>query len=301
MKKYNIGISSCLLGNKVRFDGGHKKHKIINDELSKYFSFMPFCPEVAIGLGVPRQTIRLVERENIIEVVNPKTNETHSKKMRHYAHSVSNQDFDGFLFKKDSPSCGAFRVKTFHPNGQRLHVNGIGAFAEQIMKNFPNMPVEEEGRLNDLGLKNNFINRVIMYGDLKEIESISELIQFHAENKYTLYSYNQLLSKELGRIIASNKKNDNFLDTKSHYLDLIMQGTIKPPKKGNQINAMLHIFGYLKKELDYKEKAEFLRFVEMYNKNEVPIIAPLSILRFLIKNKGNTYIKNQSYVSLEIN
>ena len=223
MKKYNIGISSCLLGNKVRFDGGHKKNKIINGELLKYFSFLPFCPEVAIGLGVPRQTIRHVERENIIEVVNPKTNENHSKKMRHYAHSISNQEFDGFLFKKDSPSCGAFRVKTFHPNGQKLHSNGVGAFAEQIMKNFPNMPLEEEGRVNDIGLKNNFINRVIMYGDLKEIKSIHELIQFHAENKYTLYSYHQLLVKDLGKIIASNKKNSDFSEIKSYYIENIMK------------------------------------------------------------------------------
>lgn len=140
-----------------------------------------------------------------------------------------------------------------------------------------------------------------MYGDLKEIKSIHELIQFHAENKYTLYSYHQLLVKDLGKIIASNKKNSDFSEIKSYYIENIMKRTIKPPKKSNQINAMLHVFGHLKKELNYQEKTEFLRFVEMYNKNEVPIIAPLSILRFLIKNKGNTYIKNQSYVSLEIN
>lgn len=300
MKKNYIGISSCLLGNKVRYDGSHKRNRIITEELSHFFKFQPFCPEVAIGLGTPRPTIRLIERENIIEVVNPDTQEKYSKKLKHYAQSISKQDFDGFLFKKDSPTCGAYRVKVYHPNGHRLHTNGQGAFAEQFMKNNPNIPVEEEGRLNDIGLKNNFINRVILFGDIKNVLDIQELINFHTVNKFTLYCYNQILVKELGRLIATNKKI-SFDSIKEHYIDILMQGTIKPPKKGNQINSMMHMMGFLKEVLSKKEKEDLLRLINLYNDDQVSIMVPLSILRFLINSKGTQYIKNQSYISLELN
>lgn len=300
MKKNYIGISSCLLGNKVRYDGSHKRNRIITEELSHFFEFQPFCPEVAIGLGTPRPTIRLIERENIIEVVNPNTQEKYSKNLKHYAQSVSKQDFDGFLFKKDSPTCGAYRVKVYHPNGHRLHSNGQGAFAEQFMKNNPNVPIEEEGRLNDIGLKNNFINRVILFGDIKNVNNIQELINFHTVNKFTLYCYNQILVKELGRLIANNKKTA-FDSIKKHYTDILMQGTIKPPKKGNQINSMMHMMGFLKEVLSKKEKEDLLRLINLYNEDQVSIMVPLSILRFLINSKGTQYIKNQSYISLELN
>lgn len=302
MKKMNIGISSCLLGNKVRYDGSHKKNRIANGELSKYFEYKAFCPEVGIGLGIPRPTIRLVQEEDMIEVINPDTKESFTQALKGFAHkSMSSiEELDGFLFKKDSPSCGAFRVKTYHTNGNRLHSDGIGAFAEEVMNRFPNMPIEEEGRLNDVGLKNNFIYRTMIYKELKEVSTIKELIDFHSEHKFSIYSYGQYLVKELGQIIASNKKDSDFKEIKELYMKFIMQKTIKPPKKGNQVNAMLHVLGYLKNELKQKEKAEVLRLIEMYNNNETSIMTPLSVIKFLIKNNGNEYIKKQSYMKMEL-
>lgn len=299
MSNIKIGISSCLLGNKVRFDSGHKKNAYVNNVLNKHFDFVAFCPEVAIGLTIPRKPIRLIQRKDIIDVVEPNSGDSYLEKLQNYANTIHTGELDGFIFKKDSPSCGVYRVKTYHENGNKLNNNGVGGFSEQFIKNFPNIPIEEEGRLNDNNLRDNFIQRIFLYNEVKTIYCIYDLIEFQRRHKFIFYSYNQKLAKELGRIVAGYRSNDSFLDLKENYVSLLMKGTIKPAKKSNQINAMLHILGFLKTSISKEEKKDILRLIERYREGTVDILEPLTILKYLVRHNGNEYIKEQEYIKKE--
>lgn len=299
MANINIGISSCLLGNNVRFDAGHKRNAYINNVLSKHFDFKSFCPEMAIGLPAPRKPIRLVDKNDIIDIIEPSSGESYLTKLQNYANEMHPSELDGFIFKKDSPSCGAFRVKTYHENGNRLHNDGVGGFAGQFMKNFPNIPVEEEGRLNDLELRNNFIQRVFLYHEIKSIYSINELIQFHTRNKFIFSAYHQIFAKGLGRLIASYNPEKSFLELKEEYVELLMIGTKRPPKRTNQVNAMFHILGYLKHSISKEEKKDVIGLIEKYREGKIDIVEPLSIIKYLVRHNGSEYIKEQEYIQRE--
>lgn len=300
MSKLKIGISSCLMGNKVRFDGGHKNSKHVQALLSEHAEFKTFCPEVAVGMTIPRPTIRLIKKEDVIDVVEPKSGKSYLKDMLDYADNVDFSDLDGIIFKKDSPSCGAFRVKVYSEKGNKLEISGEGAFAGKIMKRYPDIPIEEEGRLTNPLLKDNFINRVTLFSEVKKVDSISALILFHSRNKFLFYSYDQIFAKELGGFLASYKKGTDFDFFKSLYISLMMQKTEKPPKKSNHVNAMMHIYGFIKNSLTKEEKQSVAELIMSYNNNKSDLIEPLSVLRFLVKHKGNEYIKAQSFLSNEM-
>lgn len=301
MANIKIGISSCLLGNKVRFDSGHKQNSYVNKILSNHFDFVAFCPEVAIGLPIPRKPIRLVQKENIIDVIEPNSGTSYLEKLEKYANSLHPQSLDGFIFKKDSPSCGVYRVKTYHENGHKLHSDGVGGFARQFVKNFPNIPIEEEGRLNDPNLRDNFIQRVFLYSELKRIHSINELIEFHTRNKFIFYSYHQELSRELGRLVAGYTTTHSFLELKEKYIEIMIKGTFKPPKKSNQVNAMFHILGFLKNDISKEEKKDVSNLINDYRLNKIDILEPLSVLKYLVRHKGSDYIKEQNYIVNDLN
>lgn len=297
MSKIKIGVSSCLLGNQVRFDGGHKKNKILLNEFADFLEFKPFCPELAIGMTIPRKPIRLIQKENIIDVVDPTTNKSYLKDLQEHANSIKTSDLDGFVFKKDSPSCGAFRVKTYHENGHKLHADGVGGFAKEFIKNNPNIPIEEEGRLTNQTLKDNFIQRVFLYHEIKKAETIKDLIEFHSNNKFLFYSYNQELSRSLGRLIGSYKKRLNFDNLKEEYILLMMKGTEKAARKSNHVNALIHIYGFLKKKLTPEERNDVLKLIDDYKNNKTTLVAPMSVITFLSKNKSVDYINKQTYIS----
>lgn len=301
-QKITVGISSCLLGNHVRHDGGHKHHSFITGTLGEYFEFVPFCPEVGAGLGTPRPPIRLVGDEQAVRIVGSKDPDLDvtddlvgfcESKMPEIA------PLGGFILKKDSPSCGMERVKIYNDKGHPAH-NGSGVFAKMILENYPNLPVEEEGRLGDARLRENFIERIFIYQRWREMMesglTVSGLMDFHARHKLNFMSRHQDKVRELGRLAAS-ANSDNLNQVASDYFDLAMKTLKNLATVKNHVNVLLHAMGYLKRELDGDDKQEMLETIESYRLMQVPLIVPITLIRHHFRRSPHPYIENSWYFS----
>ncbi len=302
-EKIQLGISSCLLGEKVRFDGGHKKDGFIVNHLAPFCEFQGFCPEMAIGLGVPRETIRLVMNEDEeIRVVGTKNPDLDVTDKLHRSASEQQgwvQDLQGYIFKKDSPSCGMERVK-FYKNNHPMRKGGVGQFAAVIMQNNPLLPIEEEGRLNDYPLRENFFQRVYIY---REWQMLSQnltprgLVEFHSRIKYVLMSRSQTLYRELGRVIANIPKK-GLREFAENYMAQVMQGLKKVSTRKNHVNVLQHIQGYLKKHIESDDKFELNALIDEYRRHKIPLIVPLTLLRHHFRKNPDDYIANSWYLNL---
>lgn len=297
-----VGISACLLGHKVRYDGGHKRSKYCLNVLSDCFEFKPFCPEVSIGLTTPREAIRLVgsaESPRVLGTKDPSIDVT--DKLKNYADEVSaaQTDLCGYVLMQGSPSCGMERVKVYHENGMP-NVAGSGAYAAQLMRNNPALPVEEEGRLNDPVLRENFITRVFAYYNWQQevmaSPSLHEVIQFHSRHKYQLMAHSYEGYKVIGKYLATEAA-DAPLDTvlNKYILDLMTFLKSKANRK-THTNVLMHIMGYLKKDIDADTKQDLLEAIEQYRTNEVNLVVPLALLKHYLKRFGSEYIQSQAYL-----
>lgn len=300
MKKIQIGISSCLLGENVRFDTGHKRNTYITKVLSQFFEFRGFCPEVSIGLGVPRQTIRLVlEHDQIKCVGNKDKNLDVTEPLYQSAEDQKHwhQELSGYILKKDSPSCGMERVRLY--KGDTPDRIGVGLYAKRLMENFPHLPVEEEGRLGDPILRENFIQRVFIYhrwNTLKE-EGITwkNITEFHAQHKYIFMSHNQTDAKAIGGWLA----NSHLLpieEASTIYLSKIMTLLKKRASKKGHANTLNHLQGYLKKSLSKEDKQELVDTINKYREGLLPLIVPITLLRHHFMHHPDEYITNSYYM-----
>ena len=299
MKKIPIGISSCLLGEQVRFDGGHKRDAYIVGTLSAYFEFHPYCPEVAIGLGVPRPSIQLVKIGDAISCVGVKDPTLDvTDRLRDFAaqQKDSHAKLCGYILKKDSPSCGMERVKVYA--GKQPHRNGFGIYAQEMMRNNPLLPVEEEGRLGDPGLRENFIQRVYVYYRWQQLLvnglSAQSLTRFHARHKLIIMSHADY--RELGQLLAGLTK-DNLLQVAEQYISLLMITLKTIVSRNSHVNVLQHIQGYLKKELSADNKAEMCEIIDRYRAGEMPLIVPLTLLKHHFRKYPDTYIADSYYMS----
>lgn len=299
MKKIPIGISSCLLGENVRFDGGHKCDAYIVGTLGAYFDFRPFCPEVAIGLGIPRPTLHLLKIDNTIRCVGVKKAENDvTDRLREYAQQQkpAHAELCGYILKKDSPSCGMARVKVFS-NGQPWR-EGVGIYAEEMIRNHPLLPVEEEGRLGDPGLRENFIQRVYVLHRWQQMlaEGLTpcSLTTFHARHKLIIMSHGDY--SELGRLLAGVTK-DNLTTVAEQYIAQLMPLLKTIAGRANHVNVLQHIQGYLKRELEPDDKAELCEIIELYRDGVVPLIVPLTLLKHHFRKSPDPYIENSYYMS----
>ncbi|MGZ8151529.1 MAG: YbgA family protein [Methylovulum sp.] len=299
MKKIPIGISSCLIGEHVRFDGGHKRDSYIMGTLSEYFDFHAFCPEVAIGLGIPRPTIHLVKKDNEVRCVGIKNPELDvTERLQDYAEQQTplHADLCGYILKKDSPSCGMARVKVFNNNLPQR--DGVGIYAQILLRNNPLLPVEEEGRLGDAGLRENFIQRVYVLhrwkSMLAEGLTASKLTRFHARHKLIIMSHGDY--REMGQLLAGATK-DNLPVVAEQYILLLMQLLKIVVNRSNHVNVLQHIQGYLKKELDSEDKSELCEIIERYRNGEIPLIVPLTLLKHHFRKSPDPYIEDSYYMS----
>lgn len=299
MKKIPIGISSCLLGHNVRYDGSHKRDAYITGTLSEYFDFRPFCPEVEIGLGTPRPTIHLVRVNGEIRCIGVKNPEIDvTERLRDHAGQLAAQHADlcGYILKKDSPSCGMERVKVYADNIPRR--DGVGIYAETMMRNNPLLPVEEEGRLGDAGLRENFIQRIyVLYRwklMLAEGLTARSLTRFHARHKLIIMSHGDY--RELGQLVAGAAQ-DNIEQVADRYILLLMTTLRKVASRSNHVNVLQHIQGYLKKELSADDKAELCEIIERYRQGELPLIVPLTLLKHHFRKTPDPYIDESYYLS----
>jgi uncharacterized protein YbgA (DUF1722 family)/uncharacterized protein YbbK (DUF523 family) len=295
-----IAISSCLLGENVRFDGGHKRDTWIIGPLGEYFDYRPVCPEVAIGMGIPRQPIRLVgdpDAPRAVGVKDPSMDVT--DRLAAFARGAADQlrDVSGYILKSKSPSCGMERVKLYGQHGGQKTT--VGIHAREILHALPNLPVEEEGRLNDPVLRENFVNRVLVYRRWQELLqgglSARALVAFHADHKYMLMAHNQAANARMGRLL-SDLKGADLSAVADAYVGELMEALKRRCNRDRHVNALQHIMGYLKKRLDGEDKQELLAAIEAYRRCEVPLIVPVFLLRHHFRHHPDPYMQRQWYL-----
>jgi uncharacterized protein YbgA (DUF1722 family)/uncharacterized protein YbbK (DUF523 family) len=301
MNNITIGVSSCLLGNKVRFDSGHKHDRYITGTLGTFFEFVPVCPEVECGLPVPRESMRLVgDPENPL-LLTSRTGLDHTSRMKDWASSRVEQlaasDLCGFIFKSKSPSSGMERVKVYGKNNMPRAV-GVGLFARTFKERFPLIPVEEEGRLHDMVLRENFIESVFVYRRWRSMASdftLDKLVHFHTDHKMLLRSHSEKHYRELGRIVAKagNLKSDKLLTI---YQETLMGAMRLKPTIKKHVNVLQHMMGYFKKQISSDEKQELLEVIENYRQHHVPLIVPVTLMNHYVRKYNNGYLEKQYYL-----
>lgn len=295
-----VGISSCLLGEKVRFDAGHKYHSYITQTLGKYFEFRSFCPEVAIGLGTPREALRLVMQDDGIHCVGNKTVSLDvTRQLQNIAEEQKSwlSELCGYILKKDSPSCGMERVKVF--KGGIPERVGKGIYARVLQDNFPYLPVEEEGRLGDPVLRENFIKRVFVLRHWKNLETegftMQKLTDFHAQYKYVLLSHDQNRTRWMGNHLAGSSKKQIEEVLSWYFAELMDILKIKATRE-NHVNVLQHLQGFLKNDLDKEYKKEMTETIEDYRKGLLPLIVPITLLRHHFRRHPKSYVEHSKYL-----
>ncbi|MCB2216331.1 YbgA family protein [Desulfofustis glycolicus] len=297
-----IGVSSCLVGNEVRYDGGHKRDRYITDILGRFFTFVPVCPEVECGLPVPREAMRLVGDPTAPRLVTVRSGADMTDRMTRWAaervRELANEELCGFIFKSKSPSSGMERVKVYDANGVPRSA-GVGLFARAFIDHFNWLPVEEEGRLHDLVLRENFIESVFVYRRWRtacEQATAAVLVAFHTSHKLLLRSHSEQHYRELGRLVAragSSEPRSLF----AAYQELLMAAMKLKPTVKKHCNVMMHMMGYFKKLLSGDEKQELLEIIDQFRANHVPLIVPLTLFNHYIRKYDEPYLQNQWYLN----
>ncbi|HEY5791627.1 MAG TPA: DUF523 and DUF1722 domain-containing protein [Gammaproteobacteria bacterium] len=297
-----VGISSCLLGSEVRFDTGHKRDNYIVGTLGQWFEFVPVCPEVEAGLGLPRPPVRLVgdpERPRVIGVRHPDLDVT-AVLAAHAAQRVETlAGLSGYILKKDSPSCGMERVKVYPEQGGAGVRSGRGVFARALQQRWPLLPVEEEGRLGDPVLRENFIQRVFVLHRWQQLEaagvSKAALVGFHAAHKLVLMAHDQAAAKRLGQLVAA-LDGRRLKAQAAEYVALLMATLARRATRARHVNVLQHLAGYLKRALDAADKAELQEVLEAYRRGEVPLVVPLTLFKHHFRRHPDPYVARQHYL-----
>lgn len=299
-KKLKLGISSCLLGEKVRWDGSDKRCDFLLNILMPYASFVTCCPEVAIGLPVPRPTVHLIGKRHAPDLVFVK-DESHKLTDEMNTFSTEKVEklshLDGYIFKKGSPTCGMERVKVYQEYGKPPKL-GVGLFAKTLMDRYPLLPVEEEGRLNDSVLRENFIERVFLYKKLKSLcnkPTAKALVKFHTAHKFSLMSHSTEEYKKIGQMVSHIDKT-KINEVCQQYMTAMMKAFTLKANKKKHTNVLQHIYGYLKDLIDELDRVEMREVIEQYRLGKLPLIVPITLLRHHINRTKQEYINDQVYL-----
>jgi uncharacterized protein YbgA (DUF1722 family)/uncharacterized protein YbbK (DUF523 family) len=300
-ERIRVGISSCLLGDSVRYDGGHKHNRYISKVLGDFFEFVPACPEVAIGMGIPRPPIRLVgdpQSPRAVGIKDPALDVT--AELDGFAgNSVENaRRLSGYILKRGSPSCGMTRVKVFGTKGMPT-TGGSGIFARRLMKEIPLMPFEEEGRLTDPVIRENFIARVYVFHRWQALTAVGitpgKLVEFHTRHKMQIRSHGEIAYANLGRLVAdAGAKEINGLA--EEYVATLMKALSRPATREQHGNVLSHLAGYLKRDIGPEDKAELVRLIDEYRQGSVPLAAPITLLKHHFRRCPDPYVGHQFYL-----
>nr|WP_282490388.1 DUF523 and DUF1722 domain-containing protein [Providencia alcalifaciens] len=302
-KKITVGISSCLLGDSVRFDGGHKRFHFAVDELSDYFEYQQACPEMAIGLPTPRPALRLVKSEenNVrLKFSDGREGDLTEEMVQFSTDYLSRlSDLSGYIVCKNSPSCGLERVRVYDSVGNGNKKSGMGLFTEQLLKVMPWLPVEEDGRLSDPHIRENFIIRVFALHELNELKKNSlnrhSLIDFHTRYKLLLLAHSQPLYRELGRFVASNNEWDSIDSYFDEYRNKFMNLLQNQATRRNHTNVLMHIQGYFKRYLTSNQRQALSKLILEYRQGTQPLLAPLTLITHYLSEYPDNYLNNQKY------
>ncbi len=300
--KIKLGISACLLGQPVRYDGGHKLDRFITETLGKYVDFVPVCPEVECGLPIPREAMRLVGAAAAPNLVTIRTRVDHTDRMLTWAKrrvvELEQEGLLGFIFKSDSPSSGMERVKVYTDQGMPVK-KGVGLFARAFMEHFPLLPVEEEGRLHDPKLRENFIEAIFTLKRWRESltqgKNRRNLVDYHTRHKLLLLSHSPRHMRRMGQWVAQAASHplEEVYDGYQHLLLEALQ--LKTTTKKN-VDVLQHLMGYFKKNLSPDEKQEMLEIIEHYRQGYVPLVVPVTLINHYVRKYAQPYLRNQYYL-----
>jgi uncharacterized protein YbgA (DUF1722 family)/uncharacterized protein YbbK (DUF523 family) len=301
-KKFKIGISSCLLGNEVRWNSGHKLDKYLTNTLGQFVEYVPVCPEVEAGFGVPRESFRLVGDPDAPRLITFKSKTDHTDRMVTWAkkrvRELEKEDLCGFIFKSDSPSSGMIRVKVYNEKGMP-HKVGIGIFARAFMEHFPLIPVEDDGRLNNPLIRENFILQIFTMkrwrDNMARKPSMGNLVDFHTRNKLLILSHSPKLYRLMGKLVADGKKLP-IKELYDQYQLLLMEALKLKTTIRKNTNVLQHLMGYFKKQLSIDEKQELLEIFGQYRNEHVPLIVPITLINHYVRKYDQPYLKQQTYL-----
>jgi uncharacterized protein YbgA (DUF1722 family)/uncharacterized protein YbbK (DUF523 family) len=296
-----VGVSACLLGHAVRYDGGHKRSRFVTDDLAEFVEWVPFCPELEAGLGVPRPAMRLVDSGGTTRLIEIASGRDHTVTLERASQRRCDElaplDLSGAILKKDSPSCGRQRVKLYRSDGMPVR-DGVGLFARRLMARFPNLPVEDEGRLNDAVLRENFIERVFAYRRVRDLFtgpwSSGDVVAFHTHHKLQLMAHSRVIYNEIGRLVARVAEVEHGAFAQE-YEARFMAGMAIPATRGGNTNVLQHAAGHLKR-LDADARAELSDLIHDYRLGLVPLVVPVTLLRHHTRAHDVTYLNGQTFL-----
>ena len=302
MHSLRIGISACLLGQNVRFDAGHKRDAFLVGTLSPFVEWVPVCPELESGLGVPRESMRLVRSGPEIRLLTVRTKRDETVRLQRYAarrvEELAGEGLSGFVLKRDSPSCGLERVKVYgHDVPEK---SGRGLFAEALVAHLPSLPIEEEGRLSDARLRENFIERIFAYRRVTDLFggrwTTGQLVAFHTAHKLTLMAHSPSAYQRLGRLVAGSATRPR-RELAEQYQRELMDALRIVATRGRHANVLQHMLGYFKTSLDADSRAELRTLIERYAAGTVPLVVPLTLFNHHIRRLDVTYLAGQVYLN----
>jgi uncharacterized protein YbgA (DUF1722 family)/uncharacterized protein YbbK (DUF523 family) len=300
--KPRIGISACLLGQEVRFDGGHKRDQFLTEILGPQVEWVSVCPEVEMGLGTPRETLRLIRIGGITRMVTTRTAVDYTDGMTAWARrrldALVKEDLSGYVLKSNSPSCGMERVKVYDEGRSAPVRNGRGIFAEALLARLPLLPVEEEGRLSDPRLRENFIERLFGYSRLKGLFSprwtVGALVAFHTAHKMSLLAHSTSAYQEMGRLVAQAGTLPRH-ELRKEYETQFMRTLAIPATARRHTNVLMHMAGHLKTRIDSASRQELAACIDDYRRGLVPLVVPITLIRHHVRLHEVTYLQGQVY------
>jgi len=298
-----IGVSACLLGENVRWNGGHARSRFVTDILAQFVEFVPVCPEVEAGFPTPRETFRLVGDPDDPRLITTKGKVDHTDHMVHWARSrvrdLADEDLCGFVFKKDSPNSGLYRVKVYNEKGMPAK-QGTGIFAREFTRQFPRVPVEEDGRLNDPRLRENFIEQIFTMRRWRDVlagrKTMGRVVDFHTRHKLLLLSHSPKHYRAMGKLVAGGKSMAAEELYREYEIQLIEALRLLTTVKKN-VNVLYHLLGYFKKDLSADEKQETLELIERYHQELVPLIVPVTLINHYVRKYQQPYLLQQVYLN----
>jgi uncharacterized protein YbgA (DUF1722 family)/uncharacterized protein YbbK (DUF523 family) len=294
-----LGVSACLLGDEVRYDGGHKRDRFLVDELGPYVEWVGVCPEVELGMGVPRPSVRLVDADGELRMLAPDTGEDFTERMNAFAAArvAELRELDGYVLKKNSPSCGMARVKVWGFSGPERR-DGVGLFASALLAAWPYLPVEEEGRLADPALRENFVERVFCRNRWRAFQrrppTRARLVEFWTAHKLLVRAHDEEGYRRLGRLVASGKKGGD-RGLHARFEAELFGALAKRATTRKHTNVLQHALGHLRQHLDSGERAQLAAAIEDYRQGFLPLLVPVTLLSFQIRKHSVAYLEGQLY------
>lgn len=301
-----LGVSACLLGEPVRFDRGHKQDRFLTDVLGQHIEWVSVCPEVEVGMGIPRESLRLVGTADGPRLIAPRSGTDHTEEMTTWARrrvaDLADADLDGFILKKDSPSCGMARVRVYpQPDGGAPNRDGQGMFARALTAGLPLLPIEEEGRLQDPRLRENFIARVFAHHRWRTFRSgcsgPGDLVAFHTRHKLALMSHHEPTYRQMGRLVARAGAAEDLSGLLDEYGARFMRAQRHHATRKQHANVLYHLLGYLRDVLDDGDRGELVDEIERYRIGQTPLVVPLTLFRHHFRRHPHGWVNEQTYLA----